>query len=266
MGESRPSRRRFLARTVAALNAANDLFAIGSRPEAALALAAIEPGPLNQQEQTLYELLAGAVEEFDKMGVSLVGGHTIESPQPLIGFSLFGGAGDRPRVKGALLGGEYLVLTKPLGSGILLAAHMRAQCRAEWCGALLASMLQSNQPAAELADQFVVHGMTDVTGFGMAGHLLEMLRAAEVCAELRLDRIELLPGVADLIDAGIESTLVPANRTAEADMNVPETLRHLASYAALFDPQTSGGLLLGIAETDAEAFCKIGRASCRERV
>ncbi len=231
---------------VAALNAANDLFAIGSRPAAALALAAVEPGPQNQQEQYLYELLAGAVEEFDKMGVSLVGGHTIESSRPLIGFSLFSAVGDPPRVKGGLRTGEYLVLTKPLGSGILLAAQMRARCRSEWFEALRRVLLTSNQSAAQCAQETDIHGITDVTGFGLAGHLFEMLRASGVSAELWLDRIPLLPGVSELLADGIESSLAPANRAVEVDIEAPYELHSLDQYAALFDPQTCGGLLLGV--------------------
>lgn len=231
---------------VAALNAANDLFAIGSRPAAALALAAVEPGPQNQQEQYLYELLAGSVAEFDKMGVSLVGGHTIESSRPLIGFSLFSAAGDPPRVKGGLRSGEYLVLTKPLGSGILLAAHMRAKCRSEWFESLRRVLLTSNQYAAQCAQEMDIQGITDVTGFGLAGHLFEMLRASGVSAEVWLDRIPLLPGVSELLADGIESSLAPANRAVECDIDFLDEFRSLASYAAQFDPQTCGGLLLGV--------------------
>jgi selenide,water dikinase len=236
----------FLVGRVAAINAANDLFAIGSRPEAALAVAAVEPGPQPQQEQYLFELLAGAVGEFDKMGTSLVGGHSIESPQPLIGFSLFAAAGVPPRVKGGLRPGEYLVLTKPLGSGILLAAHMRAQCQAEWFEELERILLTSNQSAAKCAQELDIQGITDVTGFGLAGHLLEMSRASGVSVELWLDHIPMLPGVRALLAGGIESSLAPANRSVESEIEVTADNRTSAEYAVLFDPQTCGGLLLGV--------------------
>jgi selenide,water dikinase len=237
---------------VAALNAANDLFAIGSRPQAALAVAAVEPGPQRQQEQYLFELLAGAVHEFDKMGATLVGGHSIESPQPLIGFSLFSAAGVPPRVKGGLRPGEYLVLTKPLGSGILLAAHMRAQCQAEWFEELKRVLLTSNQSAAHCAQEMDIPGLTDVTGFGLAGHLHEMSRASGVSVELWMDRIPLLPGVRQLLASGVESSLAPANRAVEAEIEVAADKRDSAEYAVLFDPQTCGGLLLGVPEEHLE--------------
>lgn len=237
----------YLVGRVAALNAASDLFAVGSRPLAAMALATLPVGPPRQQEQLLYELLAGSLREFRSMGAALVGGHTIEGPQTALGFSMLADPGDAPpRLKGGLRAGDQLVLTKPLGAGVLLAAHMQARCRAEWMDALLPVLLASNQAAAALADEFDIQGMTDITGFGLAGHTLEMLDASNVAAKLHLDRVPLLPGAAELASEGLESTLAPANRTAEEDIAVAEAQRRTAVYQLLFDPQTSGGLLLGV--------------------
>lgn len=252
----------YLVGRVAALNAASDLFAQGSRPAAALALAAVQPGSPRQQEQYLYELLAGAQREFEQMGATLVGGHTIESPQPLVGFSLIAAAGDRPSLKGGLRPGDFLVLTKPLGSGVLLAAHMRARCHAEWFEALRRVLLASNQPAARIAQDLDTSGITDVTGFGLAGHLLEMLRASETSAELWLADVPLLSGARELLAAGIESTLAPANRTVEAQIEVDDEARSMAEYEILFDPQTAGGLLLGVAQRDLDRLLNLmGRDS-----
>ena len=239
----------YLVGRVAALNAASDLFATGAVPIAALALATLPLGPPREQEQLLYELLAGGLYELRRMGATLVGGHTIEGPQITIGYSMLADAGKSPpRTKARLRPGDVLVLTKPLGSGVLLAAHAQARCRGDWFQTLLPVLLESNRAAADLCEEFNIFAVTDVTGFGLAGHLLEMLRASQAAAELRLDDVPLLPGVAELIGEGIASTLAPANRAAEAEMTVPEGLRSAARYAALFDPQTSGGLLLGVAE------------------
>ena len=203
----------YLVGRVAALNAMSDLFAIRATPLAAMAMATLPLGPPRAQEQLLYELLAGGLHELRQAGATLVGGHTIEGPGVTIGFSLLGDAGaERPQLKSGLRTGDLLVLTKPLGSGILLAAHMQARCRAAWMDALIPVLLASNQPAAEVASRFDIAGTTDVTGFGLAGHLLEMLRASQAAAELRLDALPLLPGVAELVAEGIESTLAPANR------------------------------------------------------
>lgn len=250
---------------VAALNALSDAFALGAAPLAALAIATLPLGPPRAQEQLLYELLAGGLHELKQAGATLVGGHTIEGPTTTIGFALLADTGSQPpQLKSGLRPGDLLVLTKPLGIGILLAAQMQARCRAAWMDALLRMLLASNQSAAEIARQFDVGGMTDITGFGLAGHLLEMLRASQVAANLQLEALPLLPGVAELTAEGIESTLAPANRSAESEIEnrrasdthgTQESNRRLAAaYSVLFDPQTSGGLLLGIRADQAEAF------------
>jgi len=237
----------YLVGRLAMLNAASDVFALGARPLAGLAMATIPLGPAGKQEQLLYEVLAGALEELRRMGATLVGGHTIEGPRLTVGFSLLADAGERPApLKSALRLGDCLVLTKPLGTGVLLAAHAQARCQAAWYEELVQAMLQSNQFAASLAERFDVLAITDITGFGLAGHLLEMLRASKVSAKLHLDAIPLLAGFEQLAGEGVESTLAPANRDAEADISASVKQRTSPRYAALFDPQTCGGLLLGV--------------------
>jgi selenide, water dikinase len=239
----------YLVGRLAALNAASDVFALGAKPLAALAMATIPLGPPGKQEQLLYELLAGALVELRRMGATLVGGHTIEGPQLTVGFAVLGDAGERPaRLKSGLRPSDRLVLTKPLGTGVLLAAHAQARCRAAWFEELVQVMLQSNHIAALLADPYDVQAITDVTGFGLAGHLLEMLRASHVAAELRLDAIPLLAGFEQLAGEGVQSTLAPANRAAETDIAASGAQRTTRRYTALFDPQTCGGLLLGVPE------------------
>ena len=120
----------YLVGRVAALNALSDVFALGAQPLAAMAIASIPVGPSRQQEQLLYELLAGGLHELRRSGAALVGGHTIEAEQLMIGYSMLADAGTaRPRLKSGLRPGDYLVLTKPLGTGILLAAHMRGSAK-----------------------------------------------------------------------------------------------------------------------------------------
>ena len=113
---------------------------------------------------------------------------------------------------------------------------------------LVDTMLLSNQAAAELVGEFDIKALTDVTGFGLAGHLLEMLHASNTAAELRLQSIPLLPGVAELFEQNIQSTLAPANRASEKEIAISEANRRSVAYNVLFDPQTSGGLLLGVPE------------------
>lgn len=237
---------------IATLNAASDVFALGAKPLAALALVTLPVGSQRRQEELLLEILAGSLCELRAMGATLVGGHTIEGPRLTVGFTVLADQGDAPaRTKASLRAGDWLVLTKPLGTGILLAAHMRARCRAEWMDALLDTMLTSNQPAAELLDEFDIRGVTDITGFGLAGHLLEMLEAADLAAEIELDAVPLLPGVRELVKRGVQSTLVDANRAAEAEFTFQAGRQKAVAYQALFDPQTSGGLLLGVPDGEA---------------
>ncbi len=252
---------------VAALNAASDVFAIGATPFAALAMVTLPVGPERQQEELLHQLLAGSLRELRQMGATLVGGHTIEGPQLTVGFTLLASqTTEPPRTKGRLRAGDALVLTKPIGTGILLAAHMRAECRAPWFTSLVASMLSSNAPAAQCLDRFDVSGLTDVTGFGLGGHLREMLEASGVGAHLDAGAIPLLPGVSELVVVGTESTLAPANRerTRELSLAVPVSDPRVQ---ALFDPQTCGGLLIGAASADADALVaelvRLGHAEAR---
>ncbi|MEX2122053.1 MAG: selenide, water dikinase SelD [Pirellulales bacterium] len=261
----------YLVGRIAAINSLSDVFALGATPLAALTMATVPVGRPRQQEQLLYELLHGGLEELRRAGATLIGGHTIEGPAVTIGFTLLADAGrEKPTLKSGLRPGDRLVLTKPLGSGILLAAQMQARCRAAWMDPLIEVLLQSNQRPAALAHEFEVDAITDVTGFGLAGHLLEMLRAGDVAAELDLSRIPLLDGVAELLAEGIESTLAPANRSVENEIDnrrwnetrmpgpasdgQPRLAPLAAAYQALFDPQTSGGLLLGVAERRLEAL------------
>ncbi|MCH2115761.1 MAG: selenide, water dikinase SelD [Pirellulales bacterium] len=240
----------YLAGKIAALNALSDFYAKAIEPRAALALVTVPHGSGAQQEEFLSHLLAGSLAVLRPLNVPIVGGHTTEGPQAMIGFTILGETRqDTIPAKGGLQPGDYLILTKPLGTGILLAAHMRALCEAPWMDALLKSMLTSNRAAAKVAEKLHLTAATDVTGFGLAGHLLEMLSAANVAAQISLDGLPLLPGVLELAEAGIQSTLAPANREVERSLEVAESVRSRACYKVLFDPQTSGGLLLGAASS-----------------
>ncbi len=258
----------YLVGRIAVLNAASDIFAMGGTPTAAVAIATIPPGAFRKQRQLLLDLLTGSLDELRRMGATLAGGHTIEGPNIMLGFTMLGDPTAGWLTKAGVRDGDALLLTKPLGSGILLAAQMRAALTADSWEPLLATMLRSNEHAARLLTRqpgadCSVSALTDVTGFGLAGHLLEILRASECSAELDLAAIPLLPGVAAQVRAGVESTLAPANRIAEAAIEaLPDSspsrssgpLRETPAYAALFDPQTSGGLLIAVPESDAMAI------------
>ena len=238
----------YLFGRIAANHALGDLYAMGAEPQTALALATLPHAPADKLERDLEALLRGALEVLDAAGCALVGGHTAEGAELALGFALDGHAcGGRLTGKGGLRAGDRLVLAKPLGTGAILAAHMAGRCRGEWLAAALAAMQQSSREAGEA---FRAHGaaaVTDVTGFGLAGHLGEMLRASGRAAVLWPGAVPALPGALDLIARGVRSTLHPANEAAAAGFD-PE------ACPVLFDPQTAGGLLAGVRE-DRAADC-----------
>ena len=245
----------YLVGRVAALNALSDLWAMGSEPVGAMAMVTLPEGEPRQQAELLYQLLAGGLRELIAAGATLLGGHTTEAADLTLGYTVLGRLGGRaPTTKASLNPGDRLLLTKPLGTGTLLAAHMQSRCRSAWIDAMLASMVASNAAAAGFARECGATAVTDVTGFGLAGHLFEMLDASGVSARLSLDTLPLLPGFAELAGDGIESTLAPANREVEARIEASDAARSDPRYAALFDPQTSGGLLVGLSAEQMQAI------------
>ncbi len=246
----------FLFGQVAAAHALSDLHAMGAQPWTALAVAAVPYGPGSKMRADLSAMLRGAVEILRADGCALVGGHSGEAEEAALGFAVSGLAtpGTLTR-KGGLRVGDALILTKPLGTGIVLAGHMRGLARASWLTTAFASMRHSNGAAARVLREHAVSACTDVTGFGLAGHLGEMTRASGAAAVLWRDAVPVLPGALELLVLGVESTLAPDNRRA-----VP----HLGTHPrerVLLDPQTSGGLLAGVPAERAEGCLKALRAA-----
>jgi selenide,water dikinase len=226
---------------IAAAHALSDLHAMGARPWTALAIAAVPYASGAKMRADLSGMLQGATDVLGADGCALVGGHSGEAAEASLGFAVTGLVQPgRLLRKAGLQPGDALVLTKPLGTGIILAAHMQGRARSAWLTAALDSMRASNAAAARVLLAHGATAATDVTGFGLAGHLMEMLHASHMAAALWPGRIPVLPGALDLAAAGIESTLAPDNRrmVPQADTS--------PIFAVLVDPQTSGGLLAGI--------------------
>ena len=238
----------FVFGEIAAAHALSDLHAMGARPWTALAVASVPYTSGDKMRTELADMLQGATAILAQDGCSLVGGHSAEAAEPALGFAVTGLADPaRLTLKSGLRPGDALVLTKPLGTGIVLAAHMRGLARAEWLQAAIASMRMSNAAASQILREFGTTACTDVTGFGLAGHLLEMLKASSVAAVLWPAQVPVLPGALELAAHGVESTLAVENRRLLPDAGTdPRT-------ALMLDPQTSGGLLAGIASDRAEA-------------
>ena len=240
----------YLFGEIAANHAMNDIFAMGGTPRHALAIALVPSGPALKTEETLFQLLGGASACLDREGVALAGGHSAEGAEIALGFSVFGEVEPKRILrKAGLRPGDALVLSKPIGTGILFAGLMRGRTGATAIAQALAGMRQSAREAAQI---FAAHGataMTDVSGFGLAGHLGEMLKASRAAAELDLAAIPLYAGARDLAKAGIASTLLPENRAGGGIIrNAFDGDLNKVAGALLFDPQTAGGLLAGIPE------------------
>jgi selenide,water dikinase len=240
----------FVLGEIAANHALNDIFAMGGAATHALAIAVVPPGKPAKVEDELVQLLSGARRCFDREGVALVGGHSSEGERA-VGFSVSGNV-DPGRIvrKSGLKPGDALILTRPIGTGILFAAHMRGRARAAWIEPALAAMTRSNREAARILIDHGAGAMTDVTGFGLAGHLGEMLSASVVNAGLDLSCVPLYAGALTLAQEGIASTLLPDNQALARRLRTPADA---AALALLFDPQTSGGLLAGVPAPRAAA-------------
>ena len=214
-------------------------------------------------EETLYQVMAGARAALEADGVTLVGGHTTTGPELVVGFAVWGFAASAEaliRIGGAAPG-DQLLLTKPLGTGVVLQADMRGLARGEWVEATAASMLRSNGSAARAMVALRPSAATDVTGFGLAGHLGEMLRASKGSAVLDLAALPALPGAVALLGRGIRSTAHPENARARRAMLVEPDAARQPSLDLLFDPQTSGGLLLAVARERGPAMLGALRAA-----
>jgi selenide,water dikinase len=226
---------------IAAIHALGDVWAMGAAPQAALAQIILPPLAPPLQERTLAEILEAAGEIFAAEGAEIVGGHTTTGSEFTLGFTVTGLAGGAPVTLAGARPGDALILTKPIGSGTILAAEMRLAARGPDVAACLAEMARPQGTAARLLRE--AHAMTDVTGFGLAGHLLNILEASGAGATLDLAAIPLHAGALDLAAAGIRSTIWEANRAAAA----PRVLHEETPLTALlFDPQTAGGLLAAI--------------------
>jgi selenide,water dikinase len=247
---------------IAANHALGDVYAMGGEPQTALAIATVPFGLENKIEADLTAMMAGANEVLREAGCALVGGHTSEGAELALGFAVNGLVPAAAALrKGGLKPGDGLILTKPLGTGTLLAADMRGKAKARWVMAAIAHMVQSNRRAAEILRRHGVHAATDVTGFGLLGHLIEMVRASEVDATLAIERLPLLEGARETVALGIFSSLQPQNvRLRRAIREFAAAARH-PLYPLLFDPQTSGGLLAAVPLAQAERCVAALRAA-----
>ena len=241
---------------IAATNAISDVYAMGGTPLFALALVGMPVDRL--PVETIRRILEGGEDVCRRAGIPVAGGHTIDSVEPIYGLVAIGlvdpanlkrNAGARP--------GDRLVLGKPLGVGILSAALKKGRLGAAGYAEMIASTTKLNTPGIALGTMPGVHALTDVTGFGLAGHLLEICRASNVAARVDFASVPFLPEAADFVRAGIFTGASERNWTgfgAEVTVEGPDAT---LARTLLTDPQTSGGLLVACAPGDVDAVLRV---------
>ncbi|TKD64850.1 selenide, water dikinase SelD [Cobetia marina] len=246
----------YLFGRIAANHALGDLYAMGATPHTATAVATVPQGIERKVEPLVRELMQGATEVLNEVGCTLVGGHTGEGQELALGFALNGLVEENlagVTCKGGMQPGEVLILTKAIGTGTLLAANARLEARGRWIDAALESMQQSSQQAANILRAHQASASTDVTGFGLLGHLVEMTRASGVDAELEIDALPILDGAEDCVARGVVSSLQPANLRLKRALKDQAGVIDHPRYPLLFDPQTAGGLLASVPAGEAES-------------
>ncbi|MBM3549443.1 MAG: selenide, water dikinase SelD [Alphaproteobacteria bacterium] len=244
----------YLFGLIAATHALGDLHAKGAVAHSALAIAVVPPAPSEIVEEDLAQMLAGAEAALAAAGAALIGGHSSEGAELAFGLTVNGTetAADILR-KGGARPGDALVLTKPLGTGILFAGAMQGRARGRWIRGALDSMVRSLAPASRVLREHGAHAMTDVTGFGLIGHALEMARAGRVGFRIYPAAVPALAGAIDLLGQGVASTLAPENRRARRALVDDGSWAGTPALELLFDPQTAGGLLAAIPTDRVEA-------------
>jgi selenide,water dikinase len=253
---------------IAAANSLSDVYAMGGRPISALSILAWPPkGELSDLER----ILAGGAEKMHEAGCSILGGHSVADEEIKFGYAVTGTIHpERIKANAGARPGDALVLTKAIGTGVVATALKRGFAQDAHVEASIASMLTLNRAACEQMLRYDTHGCTDVTGFGLIGHAREMALASGVTVEIAAAAVPFLPGARDYaargaLPGGLHNNREFASCDVERTADIPPEVEHL-----LYDPQTSGGLLIALAEADAAALereipgaCRVGRAVAR---
>ena len=237
---------------IAAANSLSDIFAMGGKPLSALSILCY---PGKGDIDVLREILRGGSDKMGEAGCVVLGGHSVSDEEIKFGYAVTGTVHpDRVRTNAGAKAGDVLVLTKPLGTGVISTALKRGIAREEHVTSAIRSMLMLNLAPT------VAHGCTDVTGFGLLGHAREMALASEVTLEIEADRLPFLPGALDYARAGAVPGGTGNNREFVAPCVKIERDLSPEMEALLYDPQTSGGLLIAAAEPEPGAVV-IGRVT-----
>ena len=249
----------YLLGRICAHHSLNDLYAMGAQPTSALALATIPLMAEPMMEDDLHQLLRGVVDVLNASDTPLVGGHSAEGAELSIALTVTGTPGQTTLTKSGAQVGDMLLLTKPLGTGVILAGAMRGTHVPGAIAGAVNCMDTSNALSVEILRNYAVNALTDVTGFGLLGHLSEILRGSDCGVSLHLNDIPLLPGALLMAKQGITSSLQASNALVLADFTLSTDL-DAEILALLSDPQTSGGLLASVPAHQADSCLTALRA------
>lgn len=243
---------------IAATNALSDVYAMGGRALTALALVCF---PQDGNLDVLGKILAGGLDVMQNASCTVIGGHSVRDNEMKFGYAVTGIMHpDRVLTNSRAQVGDRLVLTKAIGTGVITTALKQRRARDEWIDGAVASMTHSNRIASEIVTrpEFQVHAMTDITGFGLVGHAREMAMGSRVRLSIKTEAVPLLEGSLPAAELGcIPGGLIANREFAECfsmdapDAKIPDLLRTL-----LYDPQTSGGLLISVRDSDAANLTK----------
>lgn len=246
---------------IAAANAISDVYAMGGTPIMALSVLGM---PINKLPvATIQEIINGGVDICREAGIPLAGGHSIDSPEPIFGLVVSGLVHpDKCRQNSTARPGDVLILTKPLGVGVMTTAVKKQKLSAEGYDEVLATMTQLNKVGTLLAEEADVHAMTDVTGFGLLGHLLEVCRGSGLGAHVRRGDVPLMAHAAGVAAQGLFPGAVPRNwESYGGQVDFDGDAGKDWERDLLADPQTSGGLLLAVAPAAAPRVLGIVRGA-----
>jgi selenide,water dikinase len=229
---------------IAAIHSLGDIWSMGAAPQAVLANVILPRMSPELQSRTMGEIMAAAEDVFADVGAEIVGGHSTQGPEMTLGFTITGLV-DTPVTQAGARDGDALILTRPLGTGVLLAAEMQGKANGRHVARMLQAIAQPQTTAAEILQD--AHAMTDVTGFGLAGHLKAICTASRVGAEIDLADIPTYEGAIEMSETGVKSTLYEENFK-----NAPVLNAAGPKASLLHDPQTAGGLLAAVAADQAD--------------
>lgn len=236
---------------IAAANAISDVYAMGGEPIVCLNLVCFPSKKLPPED--LNQIIAGALSKITEAGAVLAGGHSVEDSEPKFGLSVIGTVHpDKFWKNGGAKPGDVLILTKPLGSGVLFNANIKKWVSAEAMQTCIDTLSMLNKDAASVFHRFEVHAMTDITGFGLAGHCLEMAKASGAEIALEIASLPIMAEALEMYQKGVSTGVNTFNEDLVTEFL--EFQREIDPHTRqlLFDPQTSGGLLAAVPEAQAE--------------